>query len=441
MRVELVCPAAEDSAKLRSLAVATLAALTPDDVQLSLRDDIVKRIDPAKDIDGGADLAAITVSTKTALRAYELAAAYRQHGVKVVMGGIHPSAVPEEALEHCDSVVIGEAEGLWEQVIADARRHDLQRTYQHTKLPEFRTPPSPNRAIFPRRDYTWVHTVQASRGCPFDCEFCSVTPFSGRAPRLRDPENVAAEIASIGSKWILFADDNIVGHGEYSRALFRAIKPLHLIWFGQASLHGMQDPETLRLMASSGCRTVFVGFESTSRESLMGCGKRQNDPKKYLDAVRRLHDHGITVWGAFVFGFDEDTEAVFEDTVEFARKAGILIASFGVLTPYPGTRLFTRLQKEGRLLQDRWWLHEKRDGYPMFVPKRMSVEQLFEGWQGAWKSFYSASSIAERFARSSLISLFSLVSFLPLNLHQRRLTSDKIIGGNKFYLRDGQAGA
>jgi radical SAM superfamily enzyme YgiQ (UPF0313 family) len=441
MRVELVCPAAEDSAKLRSLAVATLAALTPDDVELSLRDDMVKRIDPGKDIDGGADLAAITVSTKTALRAYELAAAYRQHGVKVVMGGIHPSAVPEEALEHCDSVVIGEAEGLWEKVIADVRRQDLQRVYRQTTWPDFRTPPRPKRSIFPRRQYTWVHTVQASRGCPFDCEFCSVTPFLGRVPRVRDPQDVAEEIASIGSRWILFSDDNIVGNGEHSRALFRAIKPLHLIWFGQASLHGMQDRETLRLMASSGCRTVFVGFESMSRASLVGCGKRQNDPRKYLDAVHRLHDHGMTVWGAFVFGFDEDNERVFEDTVEFARKAGILIASFGVLTPYPGTRLFTRLQAEGRLLHDRWWLHDKRDGYPMFIPKQMSVEQLFEGWQGTWKSFYSTSSIAERFARSSLTSLFSLVSFLPLNLHQQRLTAQKIIGGNKFYLRDGSADA
>jgi len=281
--------------------------------------------------------------------------------------------------------------------------------------------------------------VQASRGCPFNCEFCSVTPFLGRAPRLRDPLDVAEEIASIGSRWILFADDNIVGHGEHSRALFRALRPLRLIWFGQASLQGMQDRETLRLMAASGCRAVFVGFESMSRASLVGCGKRQNDPREYLDAVHRLHDHGIAVWGAFVFGFDEDTEEVFEDTVEFARKAGLLMASFGVLTPYPGTRLFTRLHEEGRLLHERWWLHDKRDGFPMFVPKRMSVERLFEGWQGAWKSFYSASSIADRFARSSLSSLFSLVSFLPLNLHQRRLTSQKIVGGNKFYLRDGRA--
>jgi radical SAM superfamily enzyme YgiQ (UPF0313 family) len=171
MRIELVCPAAEDSAHLRSLAIATLAGLTPDDVELTLRDDIVRRIDPARDIDGHADLAAITVSTKAALRAYELAAAYRQQGVSVVMGGIHPTAMPEEALEHCDTVVIGEAEGLWEQVVADARRGSLAPVYRHAALPGFRTPPRPKRAIFPSRGYVPVHTVQASRGCPFTCEF------------------------------------------------------------------------------------------------------------------------------------------------------------------------------------------------------------------------------------------------------------------------------
>ena len=166
MRVELVCPASEDSVHLRSLALATLAGLTPDDVELSVRDDIVRKIDPDKDIDGGADLAAITVSTKTARRAYELAAAYRQRGVKVVMGGIHPTAMPEEALEHCDAVVIGEAEGLWEKVVADARQGTLQPVYRHATWPDFRTTPWPRRSVFPSRGYAPIHTVQASRGCP-----------------------------------------------------------------------------------------------------------------------------------------------------------------------------------------------------------------------------------------------------------------------------------
>jgi radical SAM superfamily enzyme YgiQ (UPF0313 family) len=436
MRVELVCPAAEDSAPLRSLAIATLAALTPEDVELSLRDDIVKKIDPGRDIDGSADLAAISVSTKTALRAYELSAAYRQRGVKVVLGGIHPTAMPDEALEHADAVVLGEAEGLWERVIADTRRGALQRVYRHAELPDFRTPPWPKRSIFPSRGYAPIHTMQASRGCPFACEFCSVAPFFGRKTRLREPRDVAREIASLSRRWIMFADDNIVGHGQHSRDLFRELAPLKLTWFGQASLLGMQDPETLRLMAASGCRAVLVGFESVNQETLLACGKRQNQPQQYLETVRRLHDHGIAVWGAFVFGFDQDTEEVFETTAEFAIQAGIIMASFSVLTPYPGTPLFDRLRQEGRLLDEGWWLREYRDGFPVFRPKQMSPEQLFEGWQNAWKMFYSGSSIMRRSRHGWATSLFTLASFFPINLYQRRLTYKKIVGGDKFYLRD-----
>jgi radical SAM superfamily enzyme YgiQ (UPF0313 family) len=436
MRIELVCPAAEDSAHLRSLAVATLASLTPDDVELSLKDDIVRRLDPDTDLDHDADLAAITVSTKTARRAYELAAAYRQHGVKVVMGGIHPSAVPDEALEHCDAVVVGEAEGLWEQVVADARQRKLQRIYRHTAWPDFSRPPWPKRTVFPSRGYMPVQTVQTSRGCPFVCDFCSVTPFFGRKLRRRDPEDVAREVATLGRGWVMFADDNIVGYGEQSRALFRALKPLRRTWFGQASLQGVKDEETLRLMAASGCRALFIGFESVNRATLLTCGKRQNDPEDYVDAVRRLHDHGIAVWASFVFGFDEDTRDVFEATVETARKAGVIMASFCILTPYPGTPLYDRLKAEGRLFEDRWWLHERRDGYPFFEPKGMSTEQLFDGWQQAWKWFYSGSSILDRFRHAPRTSFFSTMAFLPLNFFQRRLTAEKIIGGKRFFLRD-----
>jgi radical SAM superfamily enzyme YgiQ (UPF0313 family) len=436
MHIELVCPAAEDSAPLRNLAVATLAGLTPDDVEISLRDDTVKRIDPDADIDGRVDLAAFTVSTKTALRAYELAAAYRQHGVKVVMGGIHPTAMPEEALEHCDAIVVGEAEGLWERLVADAREGRLQPIYRHAALPDFRHPPLARRTIFPPWKYAPVHMVQTSRGCPFTCEFCSVTPFFGRKTRLRDPVDVGREVASLPSGFVMFADDNILGYGEHSRALFRELAPLKRKWFGQASLHGMQDAGTLRLMADSGCKTVFVGFESVSRATLVACGKRQNDPERYLDTVHRLHDHGISVWAAFVFGFDQDTPDVFEATVEFARKAGVIMASFSVLTPYPGTPLFDRLQQEGRLFDARWWMHDRRDGYPFFQPRHMTTEQLFEGWQNAWKGFYSGSSILSRFSHTPRTSLFAMASFLPLNLFQRRLTSEKIVGGHKFFMRD-----
>jgi radical SAM superfamily enzyme YgiQ (UPF0313 family) len=436
MRIELVCPAAEDSANVRNLALATLAALTPDDVQVSLRDDTVKRLEPETDLDFTADLAAITVSTRTARRAYELAAVYRGRGVKVVLGGIHPTALPDEALEHCDTVVCGEAEGLWEQVVADARAGRLQSIYRHETLPEYRTPVVPDRSIFAKRGYVPVHPVQASRGCPFSCEFCSVTPFFGRKTRLRDPKHVAAEIKAINRRLFMFSDDNIVGFGEHSRELFRELKPLGIEWFGQASMQGMQDPETLKLMWDAGCRGLFVGFESVNRKALLACGKKQNRPEQYLETVKRLHDVGIGVWGAFVFGFDEDTPEVFADTVEFGIEAKLLMASYSVLTPYPGTPLYWRLKEEGRLLDERWWLKDQRDGFPVFRPKHMTPEQLFEGWQSAWPMFYSGSSIMRRATRAFFASHVTMIGYFPINLYQRRLTRLKILGGNKFFMRD-----
>ena len=436
MRIDLVCPAAEDSANVRNLALATLAALTPADVTLSLRDDTVRRLDPAADLDFTADLAAITVSTRTARRAYELAAAYRARGVKVVMGGIHPTAVPEEALEHVDAVVCGEAEGLWEQVVADARAGGLQRVYRHETLPEYRTPVVPDRSIFPKKGYIPFHPVQASRGCPFSCEFCSVTPFFGRKTRLRDPKHVAGEIEKLGRPLIMFSDDNIVGFGEHSRELFRELKPLKIKWFGQASMQGLHDPATLKLMAESGCKGLFVGFESVDRKALLACGKKQNSPEQYLETVQRLRDAGIGVWGSFVFGFDEDTLGTFADTAEFGIKASLVMTSYSVLTPYPGTPLYLRLKAEGRLLDERWWLKDQRDGYPVFRPRNMTPDQLFEGWQSAWKIFYSGSSILRRAPRALFTSRVTLFGYFPINLYQRRLTDRKIIGGDKFFMRD-----
>jgi radical SAM superfamily enzyme YgiQ (UPF0313 family) len=434
MRVDLVCPAAEDSAQLRSLAIAVLAGLTPAGVDLSLKDDIIRRLDPETDLDFGADLAAITVSTKTAARAYELAAAYTRHGVKVVMGGTHPSALPDEALQHCDAVVVGEAEGIWPDVLTDQRAGALRRLYVQENPPEFRHPVHPRRDIFRSGKYIPVHTVQATRGCPFSCEFCSVAQFFGRELRPRAISHVVKEIEELDRRWILFADDNILGRPTYARELFSALAPLRLTWFGQASLQGLRSREDIQRMADSGCRGLFIGFESLSRKSLVSCGKVQNDPERYAEVIRLLQDHGIAVWASFIFGLDEDGEDVFERTVEFAIKARVFMALFALLTPYPGTRLYTRLENEGRLLIPRWWLKPALKDFPVYQPRGMTPERLYEGWQWAWQEFYSAGAILRRLPGISFSSLFSIFSFLPINLRQRRLATEKIIGGNKFFL-------
>jgi radical SAM superfamily enzyme YgiQ (UPF0313 family) len=436
VKIELVVPAAEDSARLRSLAMAILAGLTPPGHALQLRDDTVRRLD-ARDLDLGADLAAITATSKSVLRAYELADLYRRAGVRVVLGGIHPSAMPDEALQHADAVVCGEAEGLWERLLVDAAAGKLRSIYQHAELPDYRRPRRPRRDIFRSRRYVPVHTLQASRGCPFDCEFCSVTPFFGREFRLRDVDDLVGEIEELDGRWLMFADDNILGRPAHSRKLLRELAPLKVRWFGQASLHGLEDEENLRLLARSGCQALFIGFESVNRESLRSCGKAQNHPERYLELTRRLHDHGIAVWASFVFGLDEDTPDIFDRTLELAVASGVIMALFAILTPYPGTRLHRRLAAEGRLLDPKWWLHPRPDDFPLFRPRGMTPEQLFEGWQRTWRDFYSGGSIARRLLGSGASSLFSALAFLPLNWHQWRLTHEKIVGGKKFFLRDG----
>lgn len=433
MKIEFVCPAAEDSAYLKSLAVATLSGLTPASIRVSLKDDIVRRIDPDHDLDFDTDLAAITVSTKTAVRAYELAAAYRRHGVPVVLGGIHPTALPEEALAHADSVVVGEAEGLWEQVLRDLRARSLRRIYRHESPPSFQRAVRPDWSLFRSPKYIPVFTSQATRGCPHDCEFCSVTPFLGRRLRLRDPADVCDEIRGLARRWVMFADDNIAARPAHARKLFESLRPLGLTWYGQASLRGLEDRQTVKLMAASGCRALFIGFESVNAKSLAACGKGQNRPERYLEIVRQLHDAGIAVWAAFVLGLDEDGPEVFDQTLEFALAAKCFIASFAIQTPYPGTRLYQRLQAEGRLLDPSWWLRARRTDFPLYRPRHMTPEQLYDGWQRVWHEFYSASSILRRL---SFTSMHSLVGYFPLNLLLRRLVSAKILGGDRFFRRD-----
>lgn len=437
MRLELICPAAEDSARLQNLAMAILAGLTPEGVEISFKDDTLQRLDPERDLDFKADLAALTVSTKTADRAYGLADTYRRHGVKVVLGGIHPTVLPEEALQHSDAVVMGEAEGLWPQVLQDVQQGQLKPIYKHHTIPSFNQAASgPRRDLFRSKRYIPVEVIQASRGCPFDCEFCSVTPLFGRQHRLREMADLLKEIQSLSRKWIMFADDNILGCPAYARQFFQALVPLKLTWFGQASLHGLENVENVKLMAASGCKALFIGFESLNPQNLAECGKKQNHPERYRDIVHLLHDHGIGVWASFVFGLDHDNEACFERTVEFAIKSRLIMASFALLTPYPGTRLYHRLRSEGRLLDEQWWLRPNRDDFPLFRPRHLTLEQLYAGWQWAWKEFYSGPAMLQRFWGAPLTSLFSLVSYWPLNWHQRRLTREKIIGGDKFCIRD-----
>ncbi|MGD0916362.1 MAG: radical SAM protein [Thermodesulfobacteriota bacterium] len=435
MKIELISPAVEENAPIPNLALSILAALAPPDAYITLTDDLLTPIDLEKGLKE-VDLVGITVLTKTALRAYRIADAYRKRGVPVVLGGIHPTALPGEAKEHGDAVVIGEAETIWPQLIEDLRAGNLKDFYQQEKFTDPTEIPRPRRDILPKRGYFPLDVVQITRGCPFRCEFCSVRKFFGDTYRFRPIGDVVEEIKSLPHRLIMFNDDNIVGNPSFSEELLNALIPLKKKWVGQVSLAGLKEAGNVELLKRSGCIGLLIGFESLSRSNLVQSQKYQNDPSAYREIIDTLHRFGITIWGSFIFGFDEDEPSVFHETAAFAIRTKLFSVVFAVLTPYPGTALHQRLKKEGRLVQDEWWRSENpEESAPHFAPKKMSGEVLREGWKKAWREFYSVPSILKRFQWNYPPTLINRLVYFPFQFMQRRFTQKKIIGGRRRYRR------
>jgi radical SAM superfamily enzyme YgiQ (UPF0313 family) len=433
MKIELISPAVEENARIPNLALPILAALSPPDVKISFTDDLLTPIDLSKGLKE-VDLVGITVLTKTAHRAYQIAEAYRKKGISVVLGGIHPTALPEEAKEHADAVVIGEAEEVWPRLIEDFRSHHLQPFYRQSHLTDLSKVPRPKREILPQKGYLPIDVVQVGRGCPFRCEFCSVHQFYGETYRFRPLSEVIDEIRHLPHRWMMFNDDNIVGHPSYSKEFLQALIPLKKKWFAQSSLSGLKRVEQIELLARSGCKSLFIGFESLCKENLKGVKKFQNDPAEYRDIIDALHRHGIAICGSFVFGFDEDDPSIFEKTVSFSIETKLFSAVFMILTPYPETLFYHRMKREGRLIKDRWWLFERpEEEAPFFLPLKMTPEALREGWKEAWKTFYSLPSIWKRFQWDYPPTLINRFVYFPFQWMQYRFTKKKILEGRRRY--------
>ena len=427
MQIELIATASEDSAILPRLGLGILAALTPPEDEVVYTDDVVTPFDLAKDVKD-VDLVGISVDSKTARRSYEIAAAYRRRGVKVVLGGIHPTAVPEEAIQFADAIVLAEAEDAWPALLADFKRGALKPVYK-TELPDLARRPNARRDLFRSKKYIPFQVVQTMRGCPYPCEFCSVSTANGTTMRFRPADDVLAELGALG-KLIMFADDNVMIHRAYSKDLFTRMIPLQKHWIGQCSLAAVKRLENVELMAKSGCKALFIGFESVDEETVRFTGKRQNKPSQYAEIMQMLHEHGISTWGSFVFGFDTDDKEVFDRTVELGIEMKLTMALFAQLTPYPGTALYRRLEAENRLTDERWWLQRDHDaGSPYFVPAKMTREELREGWVRAWKRFYSPRAIWDRWTVTRSSSWIQTLGYLPLNVMQNRLAKLKIEGG------------
>jgi radical SAM superfamily enzyme YgiQ (UPF0313 family) len=299
---------------------------------------------------------------------------------------------------------------LWEEFLLAFERGAHRQVYRAASPPGLTGLPQARKDLFQRSDYSGVALV-ASRGCASHCDFCTLKEMYRGKARFRPVAEVAAEYASFCGKVIIFWDDNIAGDLDYAKALFRAIAPYHKWWSSQASVHVGQDDEFLELAAHSGCKQLFLGFESLSQESLRQAGKRFNQVGDYARIIRRVHAHGIAVQAGIVFGFDQDTPAIFDATVDFLEENGVQNATFNILTPFPGTDLYRRLDAEGRILSRDWRAYNSRSDV-VFQPRQMSREQLLEGFRAACRRFYSPAGIARRLARSPV----GLWWTLPLNL-------------------------
>lgn len=431
MQIELIATASEDSAYLPRMGLGVLAALTPPEDEVVYSDDVVKPFDIHKDVKD-VDLVGISVDSKTARRSYEIATAYRRRGVKVVLGGIHPTACPDEAKHFADAVVVSEAEDAWPELLRDFKRGELKPFYR-TPLPSLAQKPNPRRDIFTSKKYIPFQVVQTMRGCPYPCEFCSVSTANGTTMRFRPADDVLGELRQLG-RLILFADDNVMIHRAYSKELFTRMIPLQKHWIGQCSLAAVKRLENIKLMAESGCKALFIGFESVDEETVRFTGKRQNKPSQYKEIMEMLHEHGISTWGSFVFGFDTDDKEVFERTAQFGIDMQLTMALYAILTPYPGTHLYKRLKAEGRLTDERWWLRRDHDaGSPYYVPSKMTREELREGWVRAWTKFYSPRAIWDRWTVRRRSSWIQTLGYLPLNILQNRLARYKIAGGQQRF--------
>jgi radical SAM superfamily enzyme YgiQ (UPF0313 family) len=407
--------------KFPPLSVLTLAASTPEDVEVSIVDENLEGI--CYEVD--ADLIGITVMTPQAVRAYEIADEFASKGKKVVLGGFHVSHLPEEALNHADAVVIGEGDRIWKEVINDFQESRLKKIYKDNGLVLLSEIKIPRRDLVNEKGYLFTNTIQTTRGCPFQCEFCSVSSFFGRSYRTRPIPNVIEELTRLRQKsiFLFLVDDNLVGNRSYAKMLFEEMASLKFKWASHAPLSFVNDEELLKLASQSGCIALFVGFESLIPENLSLMEKPTNAKISPVEAVKKFHDHGIGILASFILGYDHDTPDTFEKILDFCDQVKMDGAIFPILTPYPGTLLRKRLKGEERILTDQWDLYDME--HVTFLPRGMSPEKLQEGFEWLNSSFLSWRSIFRRLLKCHRsLQIFGPMNFGFHKAWKRRIRSE-----------------
>ena len=417
---------------MEPLPPALIAGLTPPGVDVRFYDD---RMEPVP-FDEPTDLVAMSVETYTARRAYQIASEYRRRGVPVVMGGFHPTLCPAEVARYAESVVIGEAEALWPRILDDYRHGRPEKCYRQEGRPPL-AKARPDRTIFRGKRYLPIGLVEAGRGCHFRCEFCAVQTVFGATQTRRPAEDILSEVAGMKNRngLIFFVDDNITSNMSEAKEFFRALIPLRVRWVSQASINAAHDEEFLDLLVRSGCQGVLMGFETLDPENLKAMNKSFNASRGgYAKALRNLRRFGIRLYATFIFGYDHDTPESFRETVEFAAENAFYITAFNHLTPFPGTDLYRRLEAEGRLLFESWWLDDRyRYNMVPFRPARLTPEEVERGCVEARRAFYSWPSILRRSLDPvNRAGLFMFRSFFMINALHRA----DVEGRNHYPLGD-----
>jgi radical SAM superfamily enzyme YgiQ (UPF0313 family) len=404
------------------LSLTTLAALTADDPDIEYRL-VDESVDPVP-LDAAADLVGISVITGTARRAYALADHFRGRGIPVVLGGVHVTAMPEEARRYADSLVIGMAEETWPRLLRDFKQGKLQPEYrQEDPVDEFAAGlPTPRWDLLRKSGYMMPYTIQLTRGCTHTCDFCMV-PVVWKRYQRRPVADIIRDIKALPGKRFAVSDVSPFEDEQWTKELLTAMIPLKKKWGALATTRIVDDPELLDLLAKAGCSFLLIGFESVEQKNLTDIAKGFNRADAYDELMRRLHDAHIVVQGTFVFGFDHDTKEVFAKTLDRVHELKVDIPRYSIYTPYPGTRLFHRLESEGRILSYDWGEYDTM--HVVFRPLQMSPVELYEGFRWAYAQTFRLNSILKRTLSSGRNFPVAFVGNLTYRIFVRRLYREK----------------